>query len=61
VFNNIFLGNTEHDIFEGLEIEESNHEEFDPVVLLLIGLLGITWLGAGWKLAMLSRDESNGE
>jgi parallel beta-helix repeat protein len=41
--DNICLDNTEHDIFQ-----EFVTEEFDPIVLLLIGLIGITLLGVGW-------------
>lgn len=35
--------------------------EFDPIVLLLIGLLRFIWLGAGWRMFKISRFESNGE
>ncbi|MHA2150222.1 MAG: right-handed parallel beta-helix repeat-containing protein [Candidatus Thorarchaeota archaeon] len=54
VVNNTCFDNTEHDIYlyESDIITEMTGEfeteEFDPAVLLLIGLLGITLLGAGW-------------
>ncbi len=51
VVNNTCLNNTEHDI-----LVESETEEFDPTVLLLIGFVGITLLGAGWKFMSGKRE-----
>jgi parallel beta-helix repeat protein len=55
---NLVTNNTEHDIVEGsapeerypgeFDLEEFVPEGFDPVVLLLVGLVGITLLGS-WK------------
>jgi parallel beta-helix repeat protein len=59
VENNTFSGNTEHDILEEFETEE--FVAIDPVVLLVVGLAGITLLGAGWRMAELSGVVSKGE
>ncbi|MFX1416207.1 MAG: NosD domain-containing protein [Promethearchaeota archaeon] len=45
---NICSGNTEHDILEVIVV-------IDPVVLLLVGVVAITLLGARWGWAKLSR------
>ncbi|MFX1369609.1 MAG: NosD domain-containing protein, partial [Promethearchaeota archaeon] len=45
VANNTFVDNTEHDIVEEFEPEWG----FDPIVLLLMGLVGITLLGVVWR------------
>jgi parallel beta-helix repeat protein len=49
VVNNTCSGNTEHDIYlyDSDTITEMTGE-FDSAVLLLIGLVGVTLLGAGW-------------
>ena len=55
--SNTLLGNTEHDIYHS----DSTSLALDPVDLLFIGLIGITLLGAGWRMAKLSRIVSNRE
>jgi parallel beta-helix repeat protein len=57
VTNNTLLGNTEHDIYHS----DSTSLALNPVDLLFIGLVGITLLGAGWRMAKLSRIVSNRE
>ena len=47
IADNTFLGNTEHDLFEELPPPD---EEFDPVILLPIGLVGIILLFAAWRI-----------
>jgi parallel beta-helix repeat protein len=62
VVNNIFLGNTEHDL-----LEDFTPRKFDTDVLVsigffgLMGFAGIIMLGAGWRMVKLSRLESKGE
>jgi parallel beta-helix repeat protein len=62
VENNTFSGNTEHDIVTESELEELAHQEYlakqfmqSLGFLLLVGVVGIIMLGAGWRIAKLWR------
>ena len=57
-----FMAPEQQDKIEEFDDEESIAEEYDPVVLLLIGELAVViLLGAGWRMSKLSRVVSNEE
>ncbi|MHA2300988.1 MAG: right-handed parallel beta-helix repeat-containing protein, partial [Candidatus Thorarchaeota archaeon] len=49
VESNVFLGNTEHDIY-------IQFDPIDPIVFLPIGFAGIIMLGAAWRMVSLKRS-----